>query len=84
MKTLRLVVLGTILLAIVGCQSGAPPGTPRPGRVEYQQKEAQKFDPYPENDIGPTVLGSRPLDYKEPRSEVRRAQWWQWDYWRLK
>jgi hypothetical protein len=80
MKRLCHVLMGlSLLVALVGCQA-APPSLFDHGTAQYQQKEAERFDPYPDNQAGPTVLGSRPLDYKEPRSEVRRAQWWPWDW----
>jgi hypothetical protein len=75
MKKLWSVVLGTAFLAgIVGCRNLARPSVLHSGSAPQQQRRAQEFDPYPENDAGPTVLGSRPLGYKHPRSEVDRAQ----------
>ncbi len=72
--------LATCLAGIAGCRNLAPPSFFRPGSAPYQQQRAERFDPYPDNDAGPTVLGSRPLGYKKPRSEVDRAQydlrWW--------
>ena len=48
-----------------------------------QQRRAVRFDPFMENDIGPSLLrqyttldGTRPRDYAEPVAEVKRARWW--------
>ncbi len=76
MKKLWSVVLGIAFLAgIAGCRNLARPSFLCPGSGPQQQRRAQEFDPYPENDAGPTVLGSRPLGYTTPRSEVDRAQY---------
>ena len=72
----------TFLLAMMaGCQSLAPPNWGHPGTAETQQKRAEQFDPYPENDIGPMIVGARPLDYQSPRPEVQRARWFLWNPW---
>ena len=41
-----------------------------------QQLRAERFDPYPEVDTGPEVVGGRPRDYQVPMSEPARAQQW--------
>jgi hypothetical protein len=60
-------------LWIGGC--GAPGYWYRPGPAAYLQAQAERFDPYPENEPGPRVEGSRPRDYQKPIPEVDRARW---------
>ncbi len=69
-----------LLVVAGGCQGMAPPGFFRPGPAEYQQSQAQRFDPYPENEPGPTVVGARPLEYQNPPAEVLRARWLPWNW----
>jgi hypothetical protein len=49
-----------------------------PGPAKYQQQRAQRFDPYPDNDIGPPVIGGRPPEFSRPPAETTRARWNQW------
>ena len=39
-----------------------------PGLEAKQQARAQGFEPYPDNDVGPPVVGGRPREYQDPRS----------------
>jgi len=57
-----------------GCQSLAPPTIFHPGTADYQQARAERFDPYPENEPGPRIMGSRPPGYERPMAEVDRAR----------
>jgi hypothetical protein len=57
-----------------GCRGLAPPNWFHPGPAEYQQSQAQRFDPYPESDVAPRIVGARPLEYENPRAEVLRVQ----------
>jgi len=71
--------LGRWLLAFLlvgstgGCMSG--PKWLHPGPAPYQQDKAVRFDPYPDNDIGPAMVGVRPRDYDKPLAEPSRARW---------
>ena len=77
MNGFRLVLLTAALVAAVGgCRSLAPPNFYNPGPAAYQQSRALRFDPYPEVEPGPAVVGARPLDYEKPLAEVLRARWW--------
>jgi len=67
-----LVVLAT---GISGCKSVAPPNWFHTGPAEYQQRRAEQFDPYPENEPGPEITGGRPREYEKPIPEVDRARW---------
>jgi hypothetical protein len=92
MNKLCCVVLGLIVAAATaGCRGLAPPNWFHPGSAEYQQSQAQQFDPYPETDPGPTIVGARPLEYDKPPAEVLRVQpprdqlrpgWLPWNWWR--
>src|ERR1700757_981834 len=55
----------TLGLSAVGCVSR--PKLLDPGTVPEQRHEALQFDPYPDNSLGPTVLGGRPREYDRPR-----------------
>ena len=46
----------------------------RPGPAELQRIRAEYIDPYPEPDIGPAVVGSRPREYQLPAPENERVQ----------
>jgi hypothetical protein len=52
----------------------APPPVLHPGTEQQQQARAQRFDPYPENDVGPAVVGGRPQEYANPSAEILRVQ----------
>ena len=62
---LSLIAFSVVLPACCGCV--APPDLSHPGTEERQQARAQVFEPYPDNDVGPPVVGGRPREYQEPR-----------------
>jgi 2-oxoglutarate dehydrogenase E2 component (dihydrolipoamide succinyltransferase) len=39
-----------------------------------QRAEAIYHDPYPLNDVGPEIVGGRPLAYQQPLNEVERSR----------
>lgn len=56
-----------------------------PGPIEVQQRRAVRLDPYPNPDIAPEIVGGRPREYDEDRSETNRAKllreaWWGWPF----
>ena len=66
--------MGAVLAAgAVGCRA-TPPNWGNPGSAQYQQSQAQRFDPYPENEPGPQIVGARPMEYDKPPAEVLRVQ----------
>ena len=71
--TLGLLALG--FLALAGCQSTAAPSLAHPGPAKAKQNQAVRFDPYPENEMGPPMVGVRPPDYENPIPEPARARW---------
>ena len=76
MRTIFSFIALSALLA-AGCSCLAPPNATNqglampnvahPGTEAYQQARAQRFEPYPENDVGPPVVGGRPREYQDPR-----------------
>ncbi|MHC4399820.1 MAG: membrane or secreted protein [Planctomycetota bacterium] len=61
-------------LCAAGC-SGLGSNWSRPGTAAIQQERAEVFDPYPENDVGPPVVGGRPRGYQKATAEPFRARW---------
>ncbi|HEV3416310.1 MAG TPA: hypothetical protein VG056_05840 [Pirellulales bacterium] len=64
-----LIVALTLGVAAAGCSSSvARPNWfgPQPPQA-YQQNQAQRYDPYPDDSLGPAVLGGRPRDFDRPR-----------------
>lgn len=45
------------------------------GSTKQQQMIGNQFDPYPDPDVGPPVVGGRPRDYQKPVAEPQRARW---------
>lgn len=67
------VVVG--LTASVGCSPAVRwPNLYHPGPAAYQRAEAVVHDPYPLDDVGPPIVGGRPLGYQKPVPEVERAR----------
>jgi hypothetical protein len=68
--------------ASCGCSTLGRPDWLEPGPEANQRRRAVRFDPYLQNDIGPYQFrlplmdGTRPRDYAEPVSEVKRSRWW--------
>ena len=60
---------------ITGCQSIATPTLYPPGTVQQQQFNAQRFDPFPEPDTAPEIVGARGREYSKPVAEPSRARW---------
>jgi hypothetical protein len=59
--------------SIFGGRVALPKAFPADSERE-QQRSAQKYDPYPQADVGPPVVGGRPLEYANPPAEVLRVQ----------
>ena len=45
-----------------------------PGPAWYQRGNAEQYDPYPLNDLGPPIVGGRPREFQKPYDQVRRAR----------
>jgi hypothetical protein len=73
--------LGGILLASASLLGGAAcsptiryPRWNAPGPAPYQRYVATQYDPYPQGDVGPEIVGGRPREYSKPPNEVARAR----------
>lgn len=68
-----------VVLCCAGCSPEARnyirfPDLTHPGTASYQRGQAVQHDPYPLNDIGPEVVGGRPLSYQQSLTEPTRAR----------
>jgi len=74
-RTIAFAISLSMFLGLAGCKSVAPPNLYHPGSAPIQQNRAVRFDPYPENEPGPTLVGVRPREYEKPIAETSRARW---------
>lgn len=70
----RLGWIGVLALVAGGCAGMGRPNWFHPGPAAYQQKRAERFDPYPEPDVAPEVVGARPREFQKPAPEPERAR----------
>jgi hypothetical protein len=63
-----------LVIASTGCTRIAGPNFFHPGPTDYQQKRAERFDPYPDVMAGPAVESVRPREYQNPMPDVKRSQ----------
>ena len=61
-----LIALSVVLPPCCGCQLDTP-NLAHPGTEANQQARAKVFEPYPDNEMGPPVVGGRPREYQDPR-----------------
>jgi len=75
MKNIVIVPLG-IALALMGggCASVSMPNWNCPGTAAEQRCRAEVYDPYPEAQVGPPVVGARPLEYQIEVPEPVKAR----------
>lgn len=62
-----------VTVTTLGCV--APPRWVGPGPAAYQRRKAERFDPFPDNDAGPAIVGARPREFDKPLAEPNRARW---------
>lgn len=67
-----LAILTVGMLLTTGCY--LRPDLGPPGTWETQRSRAVLHDPFPKNDLGPPIVGGRPLGYDMPRSEATDVQ----------
>lgn len=79
MAGLRGLLVLALLVVVAGCGMTRP-RMAGPGPAEYQRTVAEQFDPYPENEPAPRIVGARPLDYQKPTPETPRVQWSPWPW----
>lgn len=71
----KLACAGVMLMHLAACSSTIRyPRLASPGTAGFQRHNAEQFDPYPQNDMGPEIVGGRPPDYAVPVPEVQRAR----------
>lgn len=69
------VILAFGLLTLPACsQTIRKPRLASPGTAPIQRYNATQFDPYPQTDMGPEIVGGRPPDFAVPVPEVERAR----------
>jgi hypothetical protein len=80
MSKIAIAVLVVAVGVLGGCRSGdfGKPQLFGPGSAKAQRDRAQRFDPYPDTNIGPAVSGSRPDGYTAPAPEPARGHFNQW------
>ncbi len=72
---LSAIATAAALLTAVGCSPYMRyPNFFHPGTAQQQRAEALVHDPYPLDDVGPEIVGGRPLAYQRPVLEVERAR----------
>ncbi|PHS11647.1 MAG: hypothetical protein COA78_09420 [Blastopirellula sp.] len=57
-----------------GCYNLARPQWFNPGTMKEQRLRAMRFDPYPDVDAGPEMVGVRPRGFDRPASEATKSQ----------
>jgi len=70
----HLVALGVVSSTLTACSPFMQ--TPRlhhPGPAGYQRANGTLYEPYPQPEVGPEIVGGRPPDYATPPNEVERA-----------
>ncbi len=71
----RNVVALFLLLPLTACSSRVhKPTLLHPGPANFQRNNATQFDPFPQNDMGPEIVGGRPREFQKPPNEVTRAR----------
>jgi len=69
-----LLLTAVVAFGLAGCGHVRWPRLVGPGPIAVQRYEALEYDPYPENDLGPPVVGVRPPGYEEPMPEPARSR----------
>ncbi len=63
-----------LLIGAAGCKASNYAERFGIGTIDRQKAKAAEFDPYPLNDIGPSVVGGRPPGFFNPLPEPRRNE----------
>lgn len=66
-------LIAGVLLGSGCCQHLRSPCSP-PGTIGYQRNQAVLHDPFPDNALGPAVVGGRPREFELPLPEVVSSQ----------
>ena len=70
----RALVILFLASALVGCYTSPRADLIRPGPSFYQRGNANRHDPYADQNAGPEAVGARPREFMSPLSEPRRNQ----------
>jgi len=62
------IAIAGLLLVATGCH--LRPDWGPPGTIGMQRDRAVLHDPFPSNDLGPTIVGGRPKGFDIPRAEA--------------
>ncbi len=65
-------IAAVVCCAFVGCRNTRDPFSP-PGTIGFQRNQAVLHDPFPSDELGPSVMG-RPRGFDLPLSEVVDSQ----------
>jgi len=66
------------LFVLCGCSLAVrKPQLLHPGPAGFQRHNATQFDPFPQNDVAPEIVGGRPRDFQKPPDEVIRSRQYQ-------
>jgi len=79
-KLSAFLLAAVVAVGAAGCTSVSTPNWLHPGPAPHQQSRAERFDPYPQNESGPEIVGARPREYQKPPPEVSRARWLPWSW----
>lgn len=75
-RLFQAVMCCAVLITCVGCHIGLRQGPP--GTIGNQRERAVIHDPFPSNDLGPPIVGGRPLGFDLPQSEPTSIQGSPW------
>lgn len=76
--SLRNALLAATVIAsfgATGCRSVEMPTLYPKGTVQQQRYDAQRFDPLPEPDTAPEIVGARGREQQFPVAQPSRARW---------
>ena len=77
LRCLPAFLLISTLFSFSGCGNGPRFFQPS-GTIGYQRSQAVLHDPFPSNDLGPTIMGGRPREFDRPLPEVVDSQQSPW------
>jgi hypothetical protein len=62
------------LTVLLDCGCHLRPNFGPPGTIGMQRSRAWLHDPYPSDELGPVIVGGRPLGFDRPQAETRNLQ----------
>ena len=75
-RRIALALLGVagLSVSLSGCSGGFPRLFGPRGPVQTQRLDASYYDPYPDDKLGPEVVGGRPRDYQKTLPQAEQNQ----------